>query len=152
MGRLRARLPDFVPELRKLLLVGWIKLELRLGFYQNAGLKTATSKHDGRLDMGILVQHAFYVAMSASLIADSDYPVPSGPGFVCKTIRMVIKQVHTLVKYTYLLAGTVYDLVIEPSEDLPQARSSRMRHEKVRGGVSVHAVDLCVDDVGLATF
>ena len=52
------RSPNFVPELGKLLLVGRIELELGLGVYQYAGLETATPKHNRRLDVWILIQHA----------------------------------------------------------------------------------------------
>lgn len=52
---------------------------------------------------------------------------------------------------TCLLARTVYDLIIDASKDLPEARASGVRDEEVRSGIRIHAVDLGVDDVRLTS-
>ena len=51
--------PYFVPELCELRLVGGIEAVLRLGFDEDAYLKSPATEHDARPYVWILVHHSF---------------------------------------------------------------------------------------------
>lgn len=52
--------PDQVPEIRQRRLIYWIEPELGLRVDNDARVEPATSKHNGSLDVRILVQYVLY--------------------------------------------------------------------------------------------
>lgn len=138
-------LPDEVPVFLELLQVARVEREVFGWLNEDAVLELPTSKHHASLDMRIVVDHLLCCqAQSRQSLPRAKISCTDLAGWDSSYIDVSSTGQHVGDRRTDLLSVRQHDLLVDATDDLPQAGLRGMAHDDIARCVRVPVADLGV--------